>query len=107
MAALARRATEGGSWLVRVSLAGCGEWIRRHGSVAPEHYGSCPTQVPDAVVRPWLQDSASPAGAITHLGPVTTMSLTPPRWDRPVPAAGSSPAAWPARDRIDPLHSTR
>lgn len=97
MAALARRATEGGSWLVRVSLAGCGEWIRRHGSVAPADYQPCPTQVPDERVAPWLQQSASPAGLITHLGPITRMSLTPPRWDRPVPAADSSPRTWAAR----------
>lgn len=97
MAALARRATEGGSWLVRVSLAGCGEWIRGHGSVAPKDYEQCLTQVPDELVQRWLQQSASPAGVITHLGPVTQMSLTSPRWDRPVPAAGSSPRAWPAR----------
>lgn len=97
MAALARRATEGGSWLVRVSLAGCGEWIRRHGCVAPQVYERCLAQVPDELVKPWLQQSASPAGVITHLGPVTHMSLTPPRWDRGVPAAGSSPRAWPAR----------
>jgi crotonobetainyl-CoA:carnitine CoA-transferase CaiB-like acyl-CoA transferase len=97
MTALARRATEGGSWHVRVSLAGCGEWIRRHGSVATSDYENCPTQVPDEIVHPWLRQSASPAGAITHLGSVTRMSLTPTRWDRPVPAAGSSPRAWPAR----------
>lgn len=95
MAALARRATEGGSWLVRVSLAGCGEWIRRHGSVAPQDYERCPTKVPDELVKPWLQQSASPAGIIEHLGPVTRMSLTPPRWDRPVAAPGASPRAWP------------
>lgn len=97
MAALARRATEGGSWLVRVSLAGTGEWIRRQGCLAPGDYGHCPMQVPDDVVQPWLVQSPSPAGVITQLGPVTTLSLTPPRWDRPIPASGSSPAAWPAR----------
>ena len=97
MVALARRATEGGSWHVRVSLAGCGEWIRRHGSVAAQDYAHCPAQVPGEVVQPWLQQSASPAGVITHLGPVTQMSLTPARWNRAVPAAGSSPRAWPAR----------
>jgi len=97
MVALARRATEGGSWLVRLSLAGCGEWIRRHGSVASKDYERCPMKVPDELVQPWLQQSASAAGVITHLGPVTQMSLTPAGWDRPVPTAGSSPAAWPAR----------
>jgi hypothetical protein len=31
MVALARRAREGGSWLVRVSLAGTGPWIVERG----------------------------------------------------------------------------
>lgn len=97
MVALARRVSEGGSWLVRVSLAGCGEWIRRPGLVAPEDYGRCPTQVRDDVVAPLLQASASPAGVVSHLGPVTRMSLTPPRWDRGIAATGSSPREWPSR----------
>ncbi|MES3001528.1 MAG: CoA transferase [Pseudomonadota bacterium] len=97
MVALARRATEGGSWHVRVSLAACGEWIRRHGSLAHVDYEACPTQVPDEIVQPWLRQTSSPAGVITQLGPVTRMSVTPTRWERPVPAAGSSPRSWPQR----------
>ncbi|MBU2285704.1 MAG: hypothetical protein KKC79_08585, partial [Gammaproteobacteria bacterium] len=65
-----------------------------------------PTQVPDEAVEPWLQQSASPAGVITHLGPVTRMSVTPPRWDRPVPEAGRSPRAWPERGFSSPSTST-
>ena len=98
MVALARRATEGGSWLVRVSLAGCGEWIRNAGTVPPDACADCPAQVRDDAVRPWLQQSSSPVGVITHLGPVTRMSITPPRWARPVPEAGASPREWPPRD---------
>jgi crotonobetainyl-CoA:carnitine CoA-transferase CaiB-like acyl-CoA transferase len=97
MVALARRASEGGSWLVRVSLAGCGEWIRGHGLVAPEDYERCPMQVADEVVGPLLRQTSSPVGVISHLGPVTYMSLTPPRWDRDIAAAGSSPREWPGR----------
>jgi len=97
MAALGRRATEGGSWLVRVSLAACGEWIRASGTVPRSIYEQCPTQVPYELVQPLLKQTASPAGVVTHLGPVTWMSVTPPRWERPVPVPGSSPPIWPPR----------
>jgi crotonobetainyl-CoA:carnitine CoA-transferase CaiB-like acyl-CoA transferase len=96
MAALSRRVSEGGSWVVRVSLAACGEWIRSHGRVLPQDFERCPVQVPDAIVQPWLAQSASPAGLLTHLGSVTRMSRTPPRWARPLVPTGSSPARWPA-----------
>ncbi|MBU1358883.1 MAG: hypothetical protein KJ901_09050, partial [Gammaproteobacteria bacterium] len=82
------------------------EWIRRAGTVERADFAPCPTQVPDEAVEPWLQQSASPAGVITHLGPVTRMSVTPPRWDRPVPEAGRSPRAWPERGFSSPSTST-
>jgi crotonobetainyl-CoA:carnitine CoA-transferase CaiB-like acyl-CoA transferase len=96
--ALSRRATEGGSWLVRVSLAGCGEWIRRGRRIAVDDCATCPLQVPDALVQPWLSQSASPFGVLTHLRSVIRMSRTPTRWARPIVEAGASPARWPERD---------
>ena len=95
MVALSRRVAEGGSWLVRVSLAACGEWIRGHGRIAPDECAPYPLTVPDALVQPWLAQSASRFGVLTHLGPVTQMSSTPTRWTRPVVEAGTSPARWP------------
>ena len=35
MVALGRRVSEGGSWMVRISLAGVGHWIRKHGLLDP------------------------------------------------------------------------
>jgi crotonobetainyl-CoA:carnitine CoA-transferase CaiB-like acyl-CoA transferase len=97
MAALSRRVSEGGSWMVRVSLAACGEWIRSHGRVQPRDCSDRPAQVPDAQVQPWLAQCDSPAGLLTHLGSVTRMSRTPTRWARPLVETGASPAAWPPR----------
>ncbi len=42
MVALGRRAREGGSWLVRNSLAGAGHWIRQHGLLDPAEYAHLP-----------------------------------------------------------------
>ena len=102
MAALARRATVGGSWHVRVSLAACGEWVRAQGTVDAAAIAARPLQVPPERVAPWLVQSGSPAGVITQLGPVTRMSITPPRWDRPVPAAGADLPRWASRPRSTP-----
>ena len=95
LVALSRRVTEGGSWLVRVSLATCGEWVRAHRRIDLAHCAPYPQQVPDTQVQPWLARSESPFGSLTHLGPVVQMSGTPARWARPVVQAGASPPQWP------------
>lgn len=94
MAALARRAEEGGTWQVRVSLAACGEWIRRHGTIAASRWTGLPSQVPEICVRPWLVETRSPAGRLTQLGPVARLSGVDSRWDTAVVAEGSCAPAW-------------
>jgi crotonobetainyl-CoA:carnitine CoA-transferase CaiB-like acyl-CoA transferase len=88
MVALARRATEGGSWLVRVALARTGKWIVDRGSVDP---ATPLAEMPEELA----QDTESPAGRITHLKPVLQLSETPPRWARPPVPLGHHKAEWP------------
>ena len=97
MVALARRAREGGSWLVRTSLASAGHWIRSHGLVTPQEYGGIPAEFPADELRALLTDSDSPAGRLTHLRPAVQMSETPPRWARPAVPLGHNTPAWPTR----------
>ena len=91
MAALARRATEGGSWLVRVSLARTGKWIVDRGffadfaAVAPE------------LSKEELDKLVMKTRNYSHLRPVLEMSGTPPFWERPPAPLGSHPPAWPPR----------
>jgi hypothetical protein len=88
MAALARRAVEGGSWLVRVGLARTGKWIADRGAVDP----SAPlAEIPEGLT----QETESPAGRITHLGPVLQLSETPPFWARPPVPLGFHKPEWP------------
>jgi crotonobetainyl-CoA:carnitine CoA-transferase CaiB-like acyl-CoA transferase len=89
LVALSRRATDGGSWLVRVSLARTGKWIVDRGIV--EDFASVP--IPE--VKDLLIKTKSPAGEIEHLKPVLGLSETPPRWDRPPVPLGTHPAEWP------------
>ena len=76
MVARARRAREGGSWLVRVALARTGKWIVDRGRVGA---GSVPELDPAGLTT----ETASPAGRIGHLKPVVQLSETPPYWARP------------------------
>lgn len=98
MVALGRRAREGGSWLVRASLAGAGHWIRQHGLLEPSEYSHLPKELPEAELQSLLTQHDSPAGRITHLAPAVQMSETPARWTRPAVPLGYHQPVWPARD---------
>ena len=89
MVALARRAREGGSWLVRVSLARTGKWIVDRGTVADF------ASVQNPEVKDLLIKTRSPVGEIEHLGPVLGLSETPPYWERPPMPLGTHRAEWP------------
>ena len=91
MVALARRATEGGSWLVRVSLARTGKWIVDRGFI--ENFSS----VQNPEVKDFLIKTKSLVGEIEHLKPVLELSETPPYWERPPVPLGTHPAEWPTR----------
>ena len=76
MECLRRRATIGGSWLVRISLAQSGHWIDGLGRTGGDARGMV-----------W--------GPMEHLKPVIRMSETPPRWDLPAAPLGTHPPVWP------------
>ena len=95
MAALARRAREGGSWLVRASLASGGRWISQRGRLDAATVAKAPKDLTDDDVRPWLREVAAPDGRIAHLGPVLSLSETPAHWARPPVPLGYHPPTWP------------
>jgi crotonobetainyl-CoA:carnitine CoA-transferase CaiB-like acyl-CoA transferase len=97
MVALARRAREGGSWLVRDSLAGAGHWIRQHGLNDASELANLPAEFPADELKALLQEHDSPYGRITHLAPAVQMSETPGRWARPAVPRGHNKPEWPAR----------
>jgi crotonobetainyl-CoA:carnitine CoA-transferase CaiB-like acyl-CoA transferase len=92
MAALARQATEGGSFHVRVSLAQTGLWVRGLGRLAGGL--ACP-EPEGAVVRDRLDETDSGFGRLTAVRHAATMSETPPRWARPSVPLGAHAAEWP------------
>ena len=97
MIALGRRVREGGSWFVRVSLAGAGHWIRGHGLLTPAEYENAAKELPADELKALMVEHDSPIGRLTNLAPVAQLSETPARWARPAVPRGFHPAEWPAR----------
>jgi len=98
MVALARRAGEGGSWLVRVSLARTGQWIVDRGILPAAALAAIPDDLADDEIARLSGESVMPDGTrLRHLAPVVGLSETPPRWVRPPAPLGFHPPAWPAR----------
>ena len=97
MTALARRAREGGSWLVRISLAQTGHWLVGRGEVPEAALRDVPAEFGADELARWSIDSETPVGRLTHLKPVVQLSQTPPGWARPSVPLGYNEPAWPAR----------
>lgn len=97
MVALARRAREGGSWLVRISLAQTGHWLVGRGQVPDAELKDVPKEFTPAEVERWSMSSDTPVGKLRHLGPVVGLSETPPRWARPSVPLGYNDPVWPQR----------
>ena len=90
MTALAHRATEGGSWHVRVSLAQTGRWIRGLGRI-PKGLACADPRFED--VRDLLEETDSGFGRLTAVRHAAQLSDTPARWTRPsVPLGTHSPS---------------
>jgi crotonobetainyl-CoA:carnitine CoA-transferase CaiB-like acyl-CoA transferase len=93
MAALPRRAVEGGSWQVRVSLARTGLWLRSLGRIDGF---ACPEPPADDL----LETMPSGFGRLTAVRHAAQMSETPPRWVRPAVPLGTNAPEWPAEARL-------
>ena len=97
MVALARRAQEGGSWLVRVALARVGKWIVDRGVLADEAWRSVPDELPPEELSPLLAEMDAPDGRIRYLRPVVQLTETPAHWSRPPVPLGYHRPEWPSR----------
>ncbi|GGC50023.1 CoA transferase [Chelatococcus reniformis] len=90
LAALIRRAREGGSYSVRVSLARSSMWMQDLGLLP----GGQVRQAPERAAPPDLISTATPFGRMQHVGPVTAYSDTRAYWELPVAPVGAHPLAW-------------
>ena len=94
MLALARRAQEGGSWLVRVSLARTGRWIVERGLLDRATLADVPNDLPVEEINQLTGETITPIGKLRHLAPIAQMSETRAYWARPPVPLGTHPPQW-------------
>lgn len=93
LVALARRAREGGSYVVQVSLCQGAMLFQRQGLI--ENFQDAPGQLTPAEFEALsVRVDNTCYGDLKTLGPVLKMSETPCRWSRPTPALGSDQPCW-------------
>ena len=97
MVALNRRVHEGGSWLVRISLAQVGRWLVSQGEIPEADLKNIPAEFNPEEIASWSTVSDTPMGKLRHLGPVLSLSETPPRWARTSVPLGHHDPVWPER----------
>ena len=90
MIALMRRAEEGGSWRIRVSLAQTGRWLTSLGKVN----NMDAREISPEEIEAFLQSEDSPYGNISYTRPAAVLSRTASFWE-PVPSPfGTYEAKW-------------
>jgi crotonobetainyl-CoA:carnitine CoA-transferase CaiB-like acyl-CoA transferase len=89
--ALARRAKEGGSYHVRVSLCQTAMMIYRNGKIQNE---LAPKELSLREIADLSILSSTHLGEAKHLAPVLYLSETPPFWEMPTPKLGGNNAEW-------------
>jgi crotonobetainyl-CoA:carnitine CoA-transferase CaiB-like acyl-CoA transferase len=95
MIALKRRAEQGGSWLVRISLAQVGKWIVDLGEVPAAALDGVAAEFTAEELDRWSMVTQTPSGLLRHLKPVVALSETPPYWARPSVPLGYHKPVWP------------
>jgi crotonobetainyl-CoA:carnitine CoA-transferase CaiB-like acyl-CoA transferase len=92
MMALLRKASEGGSWHVRVSLAQTGHWLKGLGRLEKGFDAPDPKA---ADIADLLAEMDTPLGRMTYVKHAAVLSETPARWERPPTRLGAHAPVWP------------
>ena len=105
MLALRKRAEEGGSWKVHVSLCQSAMLLQREGLMDQvvktaqggivSEFDAAPGRLPEDLFEEYaVCDDETIYGDLKTLGPVIRMSETNPRWNGTTPELGSSEPVW-------------
>ena len=97
--ALNKRIHEGGSWLVRISLAQVGRWLVSQGEIPETQLKDMAAEFTPEEIASWLMVSKTPMGNLGHLSPVIGLSESAPRWSRPSVPLGYHDPVWPVRSK--------
>jgi len=96
MMALARRAREDGSYLVRISLCQTGHWIYTLGHLQHGVDGRTRPMPQYADVQDLMIDDVGPFGTVHHVAPAGQLSETLARWTSPTAPFGTHEPVWAA-----------
>jgi crotonobetainyl-CoA:carnitine CoA-transferase CaiB-like acyl-CoA transferase len=94
LVALGRRAAEGGSYHVQLSLAQTGRYLAGLPRATPAEQAACAPELPAGRLAELLTETQTPFGRLRHLAPTAIMAGTPPRWDRPTVPMNHDAPAW-------------
>lgn len=93
LAALRRRAQEGGSYHVRISLARAAMWYASLGQFPTKQFDA--NDPAHRMIEPELLTAPTPYGLVQRLGPQVRLSKTPGKWRTPVVAVrGADTVNW-------------
>jgi crotonobetainyl-CoA:carnitine CoA-transferase CaiB-like acyl-CoA transferase len=95
MMAKARQAREGGSWLVRVSLAQTGRWLWNLGRLDD---GLKAEDLKAEAAASFMEEASSGFGPLRAVSHSAMLSTTRAHWARPAMPLGSHKPQWPPRD---------
>ena len=90
MMALKKKMEEGGSWMVRVSLAQTGNWLNNLGRVE----GLQVKKLDRTEIFDLLEKHESPFGCIEHVRPPENFSETQPYWSSGSVPLGYNKPSW-------------
>jgi crotonobetainyl-CoA:carnitine CoA-transferase CaiB-like acyl-CoA transferase len=92
MMALTRKMQDGGSWLVRVSLAQTAHWLTELGHLDSGFDCAEPTEAEIEAMRGAMD---TPFGRLAFIRHAAKLSETPARWSRPPVSLGTHAPVWP------------
>ncbi|WP_116149679.1 CoA transferase [Paraburkholderia sp. BL27I4N3] len=92
LGALIRRAREGGSYHVKVSLTGASMWVQKLGRLQDDEWRNVSN---DLTPHPAdLMRTQSCFGELEHAAPIARFSETPAFWDKPPTCLGADSLRW-------------
>ena len=94
LVALRRRAREGGSYHVELSLAQTGHYLKTLSRADPGAVSKRAADLPATRIEELMISRDTPFGRLRYFAPVARLSVTPPAWDLPTVPANHDSASW-------------
>jgi hypothetical protein len=94
MVALERRAREGGSYNVELSLAQTGRWLTSQKRCDPAAVAAASPDLSPERIAELSEDTDTPFGRLSHLSPTVHLSETPARWGLPAVPLDHDAPVW-------------